>query len=74
MRPRLAEPSPGKAHGKIARLHGKLTVRGEDFKLTGWKRIGEKDGKPWLSLSVEPAGEANTKSASASADPSDVPF
>ena len=31
---------------------GSLTIGGQKYWLSGWKRIGD-DGKPWLSLTVE---------------------
>ena len=35
---------------------GSLTIDGRKYWLSGWKRMGD-DGKPWLSLSVDPADD-----------------
>ena len=34
---------------------GSLTIRGEKFWLSGWKRVDEATGESWLSLSAEVA-------------------
>lgn len=33
---------------------GELNVHGAIFELSGWKRIGKKSNKPYLSLTIKP--------------------
>jgi hypothetical protein len=39
-------------------LRGSLDVNGVDYNISGWHRESKKDGKPFLSLSVELKGES----------------
>ena len=39
-------------------LRGSLNVAGKDYNVSGWHRESKKDGKPFLSISVEPKGES----------------
>jgi len=39
-------------------LRGSLNVEGKDYNVSGWHRESKKDGKPFLSISVEPKGES----------------
>jgi hypothetical protein len=39
-------------------LRGSLNVAGKDYNVSGWYRESKKDGKPFLSISVEPKGES----------------
>ena len=45
-------------NSKRPSLRGSLNVAGKDYNVSGWHRESKKDGKPFLSISVEPKGES----------------
>ena len=39
-------------------LRGSLNVQGKEYNISGWTKQSKRDGKDFLSLSVEPKGES----------------